>query len=219
MSMSLAEQRKLLDQIVLAHVAAGFHLEHQTDDTAILVRKNGANHMLHLVLTLLTCALWLVVWLFAILGAHEIRRTIHVASDGAVFYDGIEQPRGVELTVYRDVVPRPYVATTGTPRTAAPIAMRSVLPLVAVGLGVLLVALIVTRLNENREMARRGTTIDSTMELRTAPQWDASASCAARAATPVTILERRDAWLRVAVTGSSCDGWVPVREVTERPAQ
>jgi hypothetical protein len=75
-----------LEQAINHHVALGWSVASRGERSAVLVRAKRANHALHFVMTLLTCAVWLVVWLFAILGQHELRRTISVQDDGSLVY-------------------------------------------------------------------------------------------------------------------------------------
>jgi hypothetical protein len=57
------EHRRNLAQAITREVAGGFRVESQTDAQAILVKGNGVNHVLHLILTLITLGFWSVVWL------------------------------------------------------------------------------------------------------------------------------------------------------------
>lgn len=62
------EQRKRnLAQAVQTEVVAGWRVESQTDESAVLVKGGVTNHTLHLILTLITCGLWGVVWLIMVL--------------------------------------------------------------------------------------------------------------------------------------------------------
>ncbi|MFI5992532.1 hypothetical protein ACIBAC_11850 [Streptomyces sp. NPDC051362] len=62
------EQRRLaLDWAVNQRVASGWRVESRSETQAIMVRGARINHTLHLILTLVTCLLWGIVW--AILSA------------------------------------------------------------------------------------------------------------------------------------------------------
>lgn len=50
----------------------GWRVESQTDFQAVLVKGRRPNHLLHLVLSVLTLGLWLIVWAaLAILGGEK----------------------------------------------------------------------------------------------------------------------------------------------------
>ncbi len=58
-----AEVRKrALANAVQRDVAAGWRVESQTDVTAVMVKGKPTSHLLHLVLSAITCGLWLFVW-------------------------------------------------------------------------------------------------------------------------------------------------------------
>ncbi|GAB2983858.1 hypothetical protein [Nocardioides montaniterrae] len=62
------EQRKRnLAQAVQSEVVAGWRVESQTDESAVLVKGGVTNHTLHLILTLITCGIWSLVWLVMVL--------------------------------------------------------------------------------------------------------------------------------------------------------
>jgi hypothetical protein len=44
-------------------VAAGYRVESQTDINAITMKGGSTNHVLHLILTLVTFGMWSLVWL------------------------------------------------------------------------------------------------------------------------------------------------------------
>ncbi|MGW1532136.1 DUF4234 domain-containing protein [Streptomyces aureus] len=54
--------RRNLANAITSEVAAGFRVESQTDAQAVLVKGTGVNHMLQLVLSLVTCGAWAIVW-------------------------------------------------------------------------------------------------------------------------------------------------------------
>jgi hypothetical protein len=58
------DQRKAaLAQAVSREVAAGsWRVESQSDYQAVLAKGGNVNHTLHLILSLVTCGLWLLVW-------------------------------------------------------------------------------------------------------------------------------------------------------------
>lgn len=56
------ERKANLAQAVSREVAAGWRVESQSDYQAVVVRGGNTNHVLHLVLSLVTCGVWLLVW-------------------------------------------------------------------------------------------------------------------------------------------------------------
>lgn len=62
----------LLEQQVRAAVAAGGRVESRTDTSAVIVTGKPVNHVLHLLLTVVTCGIWSTVWLvLAIVGGEK----------------------------------------------------------------------------------------------------------------------------------------------------
>lgn len=78
-----AEKRKaLLARAVANEVHRGARIESQTDFQAVLVRGHRPNHLLHLILTLLTGGLWLIIWLIIAATGGEKRIVIDVDEYG-----------------------------------------------------------------------------------------------------------------------------------------
>lgn len=62
------ERRQLaLDWAVNQRISSGWRVESRSETQAVMVRGVPTNHTLHLILTLVTCLLWGIVW--AILSA------------------------------------------------------------------------------------------------------------------------------------------------------
>lgn len=59
---SLEERKALLAQAVNTQVTQGAKVESQSDTQAVLVKGAPVNHILHLILSLVTCGVWLLVW-------------------------------------------------------------------------------------------------------------------------------------------------------------
>lgn len=78
------ERRAALDRSVAQYLAGGSVLESTTGTTAVLVTGKPVNHILHLVLSLLTAGLWLIVWVVMILTNHRQRIVLTVGEDGVV---------------------------------------------------------------------------------------------------------------------------------------
>ena len=81
-------RKSALAQAVSNAVRHGWRVESQTDYQAVLVKGNRTNHVLHLILTIVTLGLWAIVWiLVAVLGG-EKRRIIAVDEFGGTRVQG-----------------------------------------------------------------------------------------------------------------------------------
>ena len=78
------ERKALLAQNVSSAVARGARVESQSDYQAIMVEGKPVNHILHLILTVLTFGFWAIVWIILALTGGEKRRTITVDEWGNV---------------------------------------------------------------------------------------------------------------------------------------
>ena len=59
-------------------------LRHDRVDLATTKQLEQPNHLLHALLSLLLCGLWLIVWLLVVLETQEVRRTLTVDAYGVV---------------------------------------------------------------------------------------------------------------------------------------
>ncbi len=75
---------QLLAQAIQTQVASGARVESQGPFNAVVVRGKRVNHLLHLILSLLTAGLWLFVWLILAAAGGEKRSTINVDPYGNV---------------------------------------------------------------------------------------------------------------------------------------
>lgn len=80
----LETKRHNLAQAIQREVAAGARVESRTDTDAILVIGKPVNHILHLILTLVTCLAWGVVWIVLVGLAGEKRVGLQVDNYGNV---------------------------------------------------------------------------------------------------------------------------------------
>lgn len=67
-------RQKLRQQIAHVLASGGTRVELQNDFDAILVKKVEVNHVLHAVLTMVTCGLWSIVWLVIFLNSNKEHR-------------------------------------------------------------------------------------------------------------------------------------------------
>ena len=80
------EQRKAtLAGAVAGQVRAGWSVESQTDYQAILVKGHRPNHLLHLILTILTLGLWLIVWAGVSIAGGEKHRVVSIDEYGNLY--------------------------------------------------------------------------------------------------------------------------------------
>ena len=81
---SEAERREILNREVTAALQAGGRIESQSDFNAVILTGGRVNHVLHLILSVLTVGFWLIVWAILVLTNRPQRTVISVDADGAV---------------------------------------------------------------------------------------------------------------------------------------
>ena len=72
------DRKEALGRAVHTQVAQGARVESQGDYQAILVKGHRPNHMLHLILTLVTLGLWAFVWIGVVAFGGESRMSVGV---------------------------------------------------------------------------------------------------------------------------------------------
>lgn len=77
-------QKRNLSQAITREVASGYRVESQTDIQAVLVKGGKVNHVLHLILTLITFGFWSFVWLVVWIINRETRLILSVDDYGNV---------------------------------------------------------------------------------------------------------------------------------------
>ena len=60
----------------------GWRVESQVGEQVVLVEGHRPNHVLHLILSIITLGLWLIVWLILSIVGGEKRKTISIDADG-----------------------------------------------------------------------------------------------------------------------------------------
>jgi hypothetical protein len=71
-SMDEESRRQRLEQRIQQYLTQGYRIEVRTEYSASMVKGKRINHLLHLVLTLVTFGFWVVVWiLLAIFGGEK----------------------------------------------------------------------------------------------------------------------------------------------------
>jgi hypothetical protein len=80
-----SDQRKsMLAQAVASEVARGARVESHTDYQAVLVRGKRVNHVLHLILSLVTLFFWVPVWIILAVVGGEKRTVLGVDDWGHI---------------------------------------------------------------------------------------------------------------------------------------
>jgi hypothetical protein len=76
------ERKALLAQAVANWVHDGWRVESQTDFQAVMAKGHRPNHILHLILTIITLGVWAIVWILIALGGGEKRAVVSVDEYG-----------------------------------------------------------------------------------------------------------------------------------------
>ena len=75
---SIDERKEILAEEINSMVSQGWRVESQTDFHAVFVRGHRVNHVLHLLLTLVTFGVWAIAWLALAMFGGEKRTIVHV---------------------------------------------------------------------------------------------------------------------------------------------
>jgi hypothetical protein len=76
------ERKALLAQAVANWVHGGWRVESQTDYQAVMARGHRPNHILHLILTLITLGIWAIVWILVTLLGGEKHAVVSIDEYG-----------------------------------------------------------------------------------------------------------------------------------------
>jgi hypothetical protein len=82
--LSPERRRELLSRTVQAEVVKGGRIESQSEYSAVIVFGHRVNHVLHLILSIVTLGLWLIVWIILSLTGGEKRTLVSVDEFGVV---------------------------------------------------------------------------------------------------------------------------------------
>lgn len=80
----MVDRKAVLDRELMARAASGWRTESRGEFQATVVKGKRPSHLLHLVLSVLTAGVWLIVWLLVGLLGGEKRRMVTVDDDGGV---------------------------------------------------------------------------------------------------------------------------------------
>lgn len=81
---SVEQRREILQWVIGNELRGDTRVMHQADTWVVLASGQRANHVLHAILSLFLCGLWLPVWLVVGLTSGERRRTYWVDELGQV---------------------------------------------------------------------------------------------------------------------------------------
>ena len=81
---SADERKQLLARALQTQIAQGARIESQSDFQAVVVKGKHVNHILHLIITLVTFFMWGIVWLIIAVTGGEKRSIIAVDEYGNV---------------------------------------------------------------------------------------------------------------------------------------
>jgi hypothetical protein len=81
----LEQRRQMVANAVQAEIFRGGVVQSQADTQAVVLHGKQTNHILHLLLTLVTCGLWAIVWLILALTNKMSRVIITVDERGQLF--------------------------------------------------------------------------------------------------------------------------------------
>lgn len=73
-----SERVEAMDSHVLALMRQGYRIESRSEYSTVLVKGRRPNHLLHLILTIVTFGWWLFVWLWVAVLGGERRVSLHV---------------------------------------------------------------------------------------------------------------------------------------------
>lgn len=78
------ERTAALDKYVLSAGHSGWRVQSQTSTTAQLLKGKPTNHILHLILSIITLGVWLIVWVLVVIFAGQKQRVVTVDEYGRV---------------------------------------------------------------------------------------------------------------------------------------
>jgi hypothetical protein len=81
---SAEERRAILAQAVATQVRQGSRVETQSEFQAVMVDGKPINHVLHLILTFVTCLTWGLVWIGLVAMGGEKRYSLQVDNYGNI---------------------------------------------------------------------------------------------------------------------------------------
>jgi hypothetical protein len=74
-----AERKSLLEKQIISHVSRGWRLDTQADFAAVLSSGKRLNHILHLLLSIVTFGIWIIFWI--VMGLTNKIATVTISVD------------------------------------------------------------------------------------------------------------------------------------------
>lgn len=84
MTAQVTTQGDALDARIAQYIAQGWRFEGRYGNQATIAGGRRVNHILHLILSIITFGLWLIVWLIMGMAGGEKRRVLTLQPDGTV---------------------------------------------------------------------------------------------------------------------------------------
>ncbi|MFC6087569.1 hypothetical protein [Sphaerisporangium aureirubrum] len=81
---SVEQRQQILAEEIRRAVAAGYRTESSTTTSVVLVKGKRVNHLLHLVLSVLTAGVWIIVWIIVAVAGGEKRSSLLVDEFGNI---------------------------------------------------------------------------------------------------------------------------------------
>jgi len=81
---NLEQRKKLLERFATTEIARGSRLISQTDESVVLEYGKRPNHILHLLLSIVTLGFWLLVWLILAFSMNIKRKTYTINEYGVI---------------------------------------------------------------------------------------------------------------------------------------
>jgi hypothetical protein len=78
------ERKSALDAALARYGAGGWRIENRSDFQATIAKGHRVNHVLHLILTIVTLGLWAVVWILMVIFGGEKRELVTVDPYGNI---------------------------------------------------------------------------------------------------------------------------------------
>ncbi len=109
--------RTPIEAAIQYEIAMGGRLASQTASQAVVIHGKPVNHILHLLLSVFTAGIWLIIWIIMAASGGERRAILEVRSDGTVMMDGRTHPAAARAR-RSPVASRPAVSTASPPPVA-----------------------------------------------------------------------------------------------------
>jgi len=81
------ERKQILKDFIIKQVSQGFKVELQEDFSTVLVFGKNPNHILHLLLSLITFGVWIFIWILMIFFSREKRYLFKIDEYGVISTD------------------------------------------------------------------------------------------------------------------------------------